>query len=169
MDEERHMSDYDQSRAGMCAAYGCPLLGTVGSDGRWYCFCHINKPSALNDSITRALNGELLPIVESTLDIRRCFSSFYGNEAGYRAIQKRLIGMDRKDLLFNADGKDTPPVPPSGRTMKPVVKMWLMRLERELIDQTGKFGEQERIPLTVPTAPLVGPTHATQHMPELTR
>jgi hypothetical protein len=160
------MSDYGQDRAGMCAAYGCPLFGTVGSDGRWFCFCHINKPSALNDSITRMLREDLEPIVESTLDIRRCFSSFYGNEAAYRAIQKRLIGMDRKDLLFNAEGKDTPPVPPSGRTMKPVVRMWLQRLERELIDQTGKLGEQERISLTVPTAPVIGPTHALEHYSE---
>ena len=154
------MSDYDQSRAGMCAAYGCQLFGSVGSDGRWFCFCHINKPSALNDPISLMLNGELLPIVESTLDIRRCFSSFYGNEAGYRAIQRRLMAADRKDLLMGE--KDCSPHRPS----KPIVKMWLQRLERELIDQTAKLGEQARIPLTVPTAPVIGPTHALEHYTE---
>lgn len=153
------MSDLDQSRAGMCAAYGCPLFGTVGSDGRWFCFCHVNRPSAINDSITRALREELAEIVECTLDIRRCFSSFYGNESAYRTIQKRLIETDRKDLLLG-DADCSP-----HRPGKPIVKMWLQRLERELIDYTAKFGEQDRIPLTVPTAPVIGPTHASAFNP----
>lgn len=146
------MSDFDQSRAGMCAAYGCPLFGTVGSDGRWFCFCHVNKPSALNDSITRVLREEQAHIVDSTLDIRRHLSSFFGEDAAYRAIQKRLIDGDRKDLLMSAHEKQN-----GG------CRAWLQRLERELIDSVADIGEQKRIVSTVPTAPMVGPTHATEH------
>lgn len=148
------MSDYDQSRAGMCAAYGCPLFGTVGSDGRWYCFCHVNKPSALNDSITRVLREEQMHVVDSTLDIRHHLGSFFGEDAAYRAIQKRLIEGGRKDLLMSPLEKQT-----GG------CRAWLLRLERTLIDAVADVGEQKRLPTTVPTAPVIGPTHASTYHP----
>lgn len=152
------MSDMDQSRAGMCAAYGCPLFGTVGSDGRWFCFCHVNKPTVLNDSITRVLREEQMHVVDSTLDIRAHLGSFFGEDAAYRAIQKRLIEGGRKDLLMSPLEKQT-----GG------CRAWLLRLERALLDSIAGIGEQKRIPTTVPTADLIGPTHATQHLPEFGR
>lgn len=157
------MSDVEQSRAGMCAAFGCPLFGTVGSDGRWFCFCHVNKPTVLNDSITRVLREKQSHIVDATLSIRAHHSSFYGEDAAYRAIQKLLIDAGRRDLLLGE--KDCSPERPG----KPIVKMWLMRLERELLDSIADIGEQKRIPTTVQTAPVIGPTHATEHMPEYGR
>jgi hypothetical protein len=45
---------------------------------------------------------------------------------------------------------------------------WLGRLERELIELTSHAGEQLALPTTVPTAHVVGPTHATQHYSEQT-
>ncbi|MBB3257689.1 hypothetical protein F4827_002554 [Paraburkholderia bannensis] len=108
---------------GMCAAFGCPLLGTVGSEGRWYCFCHVNKPSNFNDAITRELRDRQMPIVEATLSIRRHFSSFHDVPEAYRAIQRLLIDADRKDLLLGAGGADCSPHRPG----KPIVKMWLTR------------------------------------------
>jgi hypothetical protein len=81
----------DEQRPGMCAAYGCPLFGTVGSDGRWFCFCHVNKPNPINDSITRVLREEQMHIVEATLSIRRNFGSFHVDPDAYRALQRSLI------------------------------------------------------------------------------
>jgi hypothetical protein len=146
------MSTPEQDRAGMCAAYGCPLFGTVGSDGRWFCFCHVNKPTVLNDSITRVLREEQAHIVDASLSIRRHLSSFFGEDAAYREIQRLLIEGGRKDLLMSASEKQN-----GG------CRAWLQRLERELIDSVASIGEQKRIPMTVPTAPVVGPTHATEH------
>lgn len=159
------MSDTNGQAWGMCAAFGCPLFGTLGHDGQWYCFCHAGKPSVFNDAITRELRERQMPVVEATLSIRRHFSSFYDAPDAYRAIQNKLIGMGRKDLLFNANGKDTPPSPPCRPGMKPVVKMWLARLEATLIEACAEIGVQKRIAATVPTAQIVGPTHVSKHHP----
>jgi hypothetical protein len=154
---------------GMCYCYGCPLLGTVGhsaGDGKWYCFCHLNMPSDKNDAITMKLNSPDLDfIVRTTLEIRSVGSSFYDHPNLYRRIQERLTLADRKDLLFNADGKDTPPVLPHGRKVGPTVKMWLARLEGILMDATKGALGPGHYPLTVPTAPVIGPTHASRHHP----
>lgn len=150
---------------GMCAAFGCPLFGTLGSDGQWFCFCHYGKPSVFNDSITRELREHQMPLVEATLSIRRHFSSFYDAPDAYRAIQNKLIGMDRRDLLLGANGNDVPPSPPSRPGLKPIVRMWLQRLERVLIEATADIGEQKRLPATVQTAKIIGPTHVSQHNP----
>jgi hypothetical protein len=159
------MSDTTGQAWGMCAAFGCPLFGTLGHDGQWYCFCHAGKPSVFNDAITRELRERQMPIVEATLSIRRHFSSFYDAPEAYRAIQNKLIGMDRRDLLFNANGKDTPPSPPCRPGMKPVVKMWLARLEAVLIEACAEIGQQKRIATTVQTAKVIGPTHASNFHP----
>lgn len=137
---------------GMCAAFGCPLLGSLGSEGRWYCFCHVNRPSNFNDAITRELREKQMHIVESTLDIRRHHSSFYGEDSAYRTLQQRLISAGRKDLLMSPDERQN-----GG------VRAWCMRLERELLESVAGIGEQQRMPVTVPTAPVIGPTHAMTH------
>ncbi|WP_103852149.1 hypothetical protein [Burkholderia pseudomallei] len=152
------MSEVQGQSWGMCPAYGCPLLGTVGSDGKWYCFCHAGRPSAANDAITQTLHAHA-PIVDATLSIRRHFSSFRDDPGAYRSIQRALLEHGREDLLF---GKaDESPHRPG----KPIVKQWLARLERELMRLTSGLGQQ-RIPTTVPTAPVIGPTHAMQHYTE---
>lgn len=151
------MSEINGQAWGMCAAFGCPLFGTLGHDGQWYCFCHAGKPSVFNDAITRELRENQMPIVEATLSIRRHFSSFYDTPDAYRAIQNKLIGMDRRDLLLG--NSDCSPHKPG----KPIVRMWLMRLEAVLIAATADIGQQKRISSAVPTAKVIGPTHAMQH------
>jgi hypothetical protein len=148
------MSDTNGQAWGMCAAFGCPLLGTVGSEGRWYCFCHVNKPSNFNDAITRELRERQMHIVESTLDLRRHGCSFHDAPGAYRVIQQRLITAGRDDLLMSQAEKQN-----GG------VRAWLLRLERALVDATAGFGEQQRIPTTVPSAPVIGPTHAANFHP----
>lgn len=152
------MSEQPGQPWGMCAAFGCPLLGTVGgTDGQWYCFCHLHKPSSLNDAITAALRGRLAPIVDTTLDIRRCGGSFHTAPDVYRAIQRRLIAAGRRDLCFGENADISP-----HRPNEPIVKMWLARLEAELIMATSALGAARRTNATAQTALLDGPTHAAE-------
>lgn len=146
---------------GMCAAYGCPLFGSVGGDGRWFCFCHAGRPSASNDAVTQRLRSdECWPLVQSSLEIRRNLGSFHDAPDAYRAIQRRLAIADRKDILMGS--ADCSPHKPG----KPIVRMWLARIERELIRLTGSSGKQQGLSGLVPTAPVIGPTHAMQHYTE---
>lgn len=54
----------------LCAAYGCPLLGVLGSGGKWYCGCHFNADQNLNDAITAELHRRP-EIVERIMLARR--------------------------------------------------------------------------------------------------
>jgi hypothetical protein len=149
---------------GLCYVYGCPLLGVVGhsaGDGKWFCFCHLNMPSSVNDEITMALNGPDLDfIVKTTLEIRACGSSFFDHPNTYRRIQERLRAAGRPDLLLSADLDSSPHNPG-----KPVVKMWLMRLERELIDNSTDPLKREARSTAAKTKPVIGPAHSNSYSP----
>lgn len=137
------MSDVENLRPGMCAAYGCPLLGTVGEDGKWYCFCHVRKPHQLNDAITTAIKARQY-LADCGLDIRR----FYGTDdwAGvYRGIQNSLTKHQRPELK-------------RGKTEG--VKAWLSRLEAALIADVAEIGKQQNI------GSVIGPTEAQPHFSE---
>jgi hypothetical protein len=152
------MNDHPGQPWGMCAAFGCPLLGTVGSEGQWYCCCHVHRPTALNSAITARLRGYLAPVVETTLDIRRCGASLHESAELYRVIQRRLIAAGRRDLLLGFNGADCSPHRPG----KPIVKQWLARLEGVLIAACAATGSSGRVSATVPTEPLDGPAHAAE-------
>lgn len=147
-------------RWGMCSAYGCPLAGSMGNEpgGAWYCFCHIGKRSTENDRITRTLVDEYDWLVQSTLEIRGARGSKRWPEI-YRNIQQRLIRAGRSDLLLSE--KDESPHKPGYRN----TTIWLMRLERELIEAT-ESGSVKKVANTVPTAKVVGPEHAMTHFSE---
>lgn len=151
---------------GKCFVSGCPLFGSLGRGSDWACYCHFNAEPGHFNEITNMLIRERA-IGESAVEIRM----YYGSEhwaGAYRDIQKRLIAAERQDMLFNADGKDTPPSPPSPEGMFPVVKMWLARLESELCHMADEIGHTKRLPFgpSVPTAHVVGPTHAMSHYSE---
>ncbi|MEI5996810.1 hypothetical protein H3V53_06230 [Paraburkholderia bengalensis] len=152
------MSEVNGQPWGYCSAFGCPLLGTRGSEGRWYCFCHVDKPSNFNDAITRELRESQMHIVDSTLDLRRHGCSFYGEDTAYRTIQQRLIGGGRRDLLMSADEKQT-----GG------ARAWLARLERALIESVADIGVQKRIPTTVQTADVDHAAPASDFFPPVAR
>lgn len=132
---------------GMCEAFGCPLNGTVGHGGKWFCFCHAQTNGSRNDAITAALKRHEW-LVNATLDIRR----FYGTadwSTALNGIEKLLADNKRRDLLMSKHD--------FGST-----NAWLARLERELIELTGGAGKQQPIP----TSPVTGPTSAPQHFAE---
>lgn len=39
-----------------CAALGCPLLGSFGVSGQWYCVCHFRADVGAHNPITAVLN-----------------------------------------------------------------------------------------------------------------
>jgi hypothetical protein len=102
----------DGNAWGMCAAYGCPMFGSFGVGGKWYCCCHFRANAGTNDAITLVLNMNSSLVKESLL-IRR----EGGRSADLRAIEDKLVEL------------------------------------------TAEAGRQE----VLPTAPIIGPTHAMQH------
>lgn len=146
------MSEVNGQAWGMCAAFGCPLFGTMGSDGGWYCFCHVGKASVFNDAITRELRERQIAVVDVTLQIRR--DSVHGGQS--QAMRELRVALrahpDGAALAFSpkTDGN---------------ANAWLLRLERHLIESTGDIGTQKRIAATVPTASIIGPTHASNFHP----
>lgn len=140
---------------GMCAAFGCPLLGTMGSEGRWYCFCHVNKPSNFNDAITRELREKQQAVVDVTLALRR--DSIHGSRS-------RELTAARVALKAHPMGAELAYGKRDGSAYA-----WLGRLEAHLLASTGDIGVQQRIATTVPTAPVIGPTHAMEHYAEIDR
>lgn len=58
----------------LCAAYGCPLLGSFGVSGRWYCCCHFRLDASARDAVTAALNQHR-NLVDRALLARRTFGS----------------------------------------------------------------------------------------------
>jgi hypothetical protein len=143
----------DQSAWGMCAAFGCPLLGSVGGDGKWYCFCHAGRPSQVNDSITHCLRNDEAAVVELTLAIRR--DSVRDGQPELTAQAQRALQRhpDAAELRFD-------------RHRDIGARAWLQRLERYLIGATSEFGKQQGLSGLVPTAPVIGPTHALTHYTE---
>lgn len=146
------MSNSNGQAWGMCAAFGCPLLGTMGSDGGWYCFCHAGKPSTFNDAITRELRENQQAIVDLTLAIRRdSLHAKWSKEASDAVILLKHHPL-AAELAF-AKSKDG------------TSRGWLQRLERHLIEATDDIGQQKRIPSTTQTAKIIGPTHVSKHHP----
>lgn len=138
---------------GMCAAFGCPLLGTMGSEGRWYCFCHVNRPATFNDAVTRVLREEEHAVVALTLAIRRDSLSGKWSREAAAAVAELRHHPKGEELAFRKQGDGSS-------------RGWLCRLERHLIEATAGFGQQQQIGPLVPTAPVIGPTHAMQHYSE---
>lgn len=144
-----------ENRTGMCEAYGCPLFATVAPAGKWLCFAHANCRGG-NDAVTCVLKANM-HIVNAIVDTRRfAYSDAWGEVK--RGIAMALREADRADLLPGAqdcvNGRGEP-----DRTA------WLLRLERELITLTAGVGEQASFPSTVPTAPIIGPEHASNFHP----
>lgn len=151
------MNENNGTAWGQCAAYGCPLAGSMGGEGKWYCFCHVGRSSSDNDNITRAIQ-DLDFVAQSTLDIRGARGSDQWPTI-YRNIQQRLIRAGREDLLLSP-AKDSSPHRPN----QPVLTIWLMRLERELIEASARK-DNRKAGATVQTAEVIGPTHAATYHP----
>jgi hypothetical protein len=126
-DDERSAAEPKRdARWGYCAAYGCPLLGTVGRGGRWWCCCHAEASVEANDAITHGIRRHQA-VHAATLDVRGSAGAADWALA-YRAAQQRLLDAGYAELL--PDGRDASLLG-ARRTILP---QWLARLERFLHD-----------------------------------
>lgn len=133
----------NESAQGACAAYGCPLSGSLGRGDQWMCYCHYDADGSAFQAITKAIR-DLEPVTVSTLEIRRWFGTDEWPSA-YRGVQRRLIEAGRQDLLIGGDDIS--------------VKAWLCRLEMEILDACQNLKGARHAPATAPTASVIGPTH----------
>lgn len=143
------MSDSGQAW-GMCSAYGCPLLGTLGSGGQWWCFCHHEQPPSANAAITLALRERFSTICRLTIALRG------RDEEAIRLSRQELRGHPNgHDLAFRADADKN-------------AYGWLLRLERFLIEQTSALGRGAPAHRD-PIGGVIGPTHVSGYMPDKER
>ncbi|TAN09522.1 MAG: hypothetical protein EPN37_19220 [Chitinophagaceae bacterium] len=145
----------DGNAWGMCAANGCPLFGSLGG-APWYCFCHHGRPNSANDAITQCLRNAEAVVVDLVKGIR--MDSINGERSETTAIALRELRNhpQARELAFNRESDGN-------------ARAWLQRLERHLIVATSEFGRQQGLSGIVPTAPVIGPTHALDHYSEVDR
>ncbi|MGG1947086.1 hypothetical protein AB1286_20095 [Trinickia sp. NRRL B-1857] len=142
----------DAGEWGYCAAHGCPLFGSLGGSP-WYCFCHHGRPNGANDAITQCLRNSEATVVALTKAIRADSISGAKSEATAIALRELKAHPMAGELSFN-------------RSKDGNARAWLLRLERHLLDATAEFGRQQGLSGMVPTAPIIGPTHALDHYQE---
>lgn len=143
----------DASEWGMCAAHGCPLFGSLGGSP-WYCFCHHGRPNSSNDAITHCLRNAEATVVALTKAIRGDSIAGHRSEATAIAVRELKDHPMAHELAFN-------------RNVDGNARAWLLRLERHLLDATADFGKQQGLSGIVPTASVIGPTHALDHYSEV--
>lgn len=103
----------------MCAAYGCPLLGTMSGStggGTWWCFAHFGKDVGRFQRITAELH-RLKWLLKAISDIRTREQHVDYN-AAFQRIEHDFALAQRKDLVW---------------TTPETIEQWLVRLERELL------------------------------------
>ncbi|ACC76130.1 hypothetical protein PPMP20_18880 [Paraburkholderia phymatum] len=157
------MSD-DGFTHGKCAAFGCPLPGSLGVGGEWVCFCHHGAASGRWQNVTRCIRSHEA-LASSISDARR----FLGTpqwQSAYREIRRRLTAAGLADLL---PGKaDESPCSPG----HPVAVHWLMRMEMHLLDlcnrETGAALAHPSPPPGVRTAQQTA-QHASAYLPDMAK
>lgn len=70
---------------GMCAAYGCPLTGSFGVAGKWFCCCHFRASGSTNDAITAEIHRHR-NLVDAALLARRT-----GDGHGVKHAEDQLV------------------------------------------------------------------------------
>jgi len=90
-------------QAGMCAAYGCPLHGTMSNNTTggddWWCFLHHGREGAMVQQITTAIHRHrwLADVLTTALEIHPARD---GNEGRMEWIRKTLKTANRDDLQW---------------------------------------------------------------------
>ncbi|KVE35249.1 hypothetical protein WS68_07570 [Burkholderia sp. TSV86] len=128
----------------------------MGSEGKWYCFCHVGRSASENDRITRTIR-DLDFIVQCVIDLRGARGTPEWPQV-YRNMQQRLMRAGRRDLLMG--NADCPPNKPGVVNLT----MWLMRLERELINAVASR-DGRSVNAAIATAELSGPVQAASFNP----
>lgn len=114
--------------ANLCAAYGCPLQGTMttspGAGADWWCCCHFGQNVGVMQAITSEIN-RLGHVHRAINEIRAGFGRPYGDWAQIvRAIGIELTAAKREDLC-----------PIRGERARD----WMVRLETDLLASCKPF------------------------------
>ncbi len=149
------MSDPNDIPHGRCAAYGCPMPGSLGSGGEWVCFCHHAANSADWQHVTKMLRTNRA-IVRSVCDARRFLGTSQWS-AAYRVIRQRLTEAGHADLL--PGHADASPHKPG----QAVAVQWLMRLETHLLTLCNA---SPGIAHPAPPPTTSGPAHIAGYLPD---
>jgi len=112
----------------LCAAYGCPLIGSMCSStsgsSEWWCFAHFGASAGRLQAITSELT-RLRWLTMAVHDVR--FHDRPGTQASraaFNLIENELKAHKRPDLLWRRPDADRP--------MGEKRYLWLERLENEL-------------------------------------
>lgn len=103
----------------LCAAYGCPLLGSMSANttgtSEWWCFAHFGKDVGQYQGITAELR-RLDWLAKAITNVRiRERNPDYGS--AFQRLEHDFKLAQRSDLLWTAPETD---------------EQWMVRLEREL-------------------------------------
>lgn len=114
--------------AHMCAAYGCPLIGSMATSttgtNEWWCFAHFGANVGRYQAITSEMN-RLRWLAMAVHDVR--FHDKPGtaeSRAAFQLIERELTAHKRPDLLWKRPDADRP--------MGEKRYLWLERLENAL-------------------------------------
>ncbi|WP_277187646.1 hypothetical protein [Caballeronia sp. BR00000012568055] len=125
-DEAQTEATPRDARWRLCGVPGCPLVGTIGRAGQWWCYCHFDADTSANDAITRVIRKHRA-VYLATVDVRASIGTD-GWPRMYRTVQERLLDAQCADLM--PCELDASPYRPG----RPIVSQWLARLERYLHD-----------------------------------
>jgi hypothetical protein len=134
-DEAQTVAAPPDPRWALCSVRGCPLVGTMGRAGQWWCCCHFDTDASANDTVTRGIRRHRA-VYLATLDVRAAIGTDAWPRA-YRTAQDRLLEAGHTDLL--PCELDASPYRPG----RPTVQQWLARLERFLLDSVR--AEMQRV------------------------
>jgi len=123
-----------------CAAYGCPMLGTMSTStngsSEWWCFAHFGKDAGMLQRLTVEINRREW-LAKAITDIRTGYWSPDWPTV-FKAVQHDFAMEQRNDLRYGGSDKDT------------TVWRWVARLEAELQAMCNatftKPPRQERMP-----------------------
>lgn len=110
----------------LCAAYGCPLIGTSSSSTTgstdWWCFAHFGADIGRAQTITSEIN-RLSWLAAAARDVRMHKPGTKDSKAAFALIEHELTQHQRTDLLWD-------------RTESRI--QWLSRLEGEVLRLLGE-------------------------------
>lgn len=121
----------------LCAAYGCPLIGTstasTSGSSEWWCFAHFGADVGRFQSITTEIN-RLSWLACAARDVRMHKPGTEASRAAFALIEHELAMHQRKDLLWNR---------------METRMQWLLRLEASLLAmvQANLPAVAEQLPL----------------------
>ncbi len=116
----------------LCAAYGCPLIGSMCSSTSgstdWWCFAHFGATPGRFQAITSELH-RLRWLTMAVHDVRFHAPGTEASRAAFQLIERELKAHGREELLWHRPDADHPLGEKRYR--------WLERLEAALKTELG--------------------------------